>query len=127
MRLLRSILTTWKPGQYESTQNKLIEYFYHLLGRVLILSNIPFDCLEPMSNKRRIKMYTSQTASISSTVAEECIVLIRKLHPLPSWRKTINCFIGNALQGIPNLVLQSEFSSQEKMQQVLEKQVFLVM
>ena len=75
-------------------------------------------------------MYTSLMASINSTIAEECIVLIRKLHPLPAWKKIMNSLIGTALQNIPELVLQSEFTSLEKTElelneEIREKQVLL--
>ena len=65
-----------------------------------------------MTKRKRIKLYASQTASTSSTVAEECIALIRKLHPLPAWNKVINNFIGDVLQSIPKLIMQSEVLSQ---------------
>ena len=39
----------------------------------------------------------SLTASHSSTVAEECITLLRSLHSLPLWNQALNHIIGNKL------------------------------
>ena len=109
---MRSILSSWKPGNYEATQLELVDYFFQLLGQILVLCNVPLNNTDPVTKKKRIKLYASQTASTSSTVAEECIALIRKLHPLPAWNKIINNFIGDVLQSIPKLVMQSEVLSQ---------------
>lgn len=79
----------------------------------MVLCNVPFDSGELVSVKKRLKVHTSQTASFSSTIAEECIALLRKLHPLPAWNDAINDFIGSALQNIPQLVLHSQFIAQE--------------
>ena len=101
---MRSILSSWKPGNYEATQLELVVYFFQLLGQILVLCNVPLSNADPMTKRKRIKLYASQTASTSSTVAEECIALIRKLHPLPAWNKVINNFIGDVLQSIPKLI-----------------------
>lgn len=76
----------------------------------MILCSSPFGFFR--KRKRRNKLQTSLVASSSSTVAEEIVVLLRRLHPLPAWNKIINKFIGNNLQSIPFLVIQSEKSSE---------------
>ena len=58
-------------------------------------------------------MHTSLTASSSSTIAEEIVVLLRRLHPLPAWNKIVNSFIANSLQAVPELVLRSEEMGQK--------------
>ena len=54
---------------------------------------------------KKFRLHASPTASDSSTIAEELIVLIRRLHPLDGWNKLINQYISHSLQAIPSLVL----------------------
>ena len=72
----------------------------------MILCNSPFGYSH--KKKRKNKVHTSLLASPSSTVAEEIVVLLRRLHPLPAWNKIINKFIGLKLQSVPILVMHSE-------------------
>ena len=72
----------------------------------MIFCNSPFGYSH--KKKRRNKVHTSLLASQSSTIAEEIVVLIRRLHPLPSWNKLINKFIGMNLQSVPILVMNSD-------------------
>lgn len=46
-------------------------------------------------NQNKIKV--PLTASHSSTVAEECILLIRTLHMLPQWNYAVNLLLVNEL------------------------------
>ncbi len=68
-------------------------------------------CLFPSSpgehKSKRIKFNAAMTASESSTIAEEVVVLLRRLHPLPAWNDLINKFIGSSLQCIPNIIMFS--------------------
>ncbi len=75
----------------------------------MVLCSSPFGYSH--KKKRKNKVHTSLLASSSSTVAEEIVVLVRKLHPLPAWNKLINKFIGVNLQSVPMLVMQSEEDS----------------
>lgn len=79
----------------------------------MVLCKVPFEGGQPVSGKKRMKIHTALTASFSSTIAEECIVLLRKLHPLPAWNDIVNDYIGNALQNIPQLVFHSQFVPQD--------------
>lgn len=54
---------------------------------------------------RRLKFHASQTASESSTIAEEVVVLLRRLHSLPAWYGLINQFISTSFQDIPSVIL----------------------
>ena len=58
-------------------------------------------------NRRKFKLHASQTASESSTIAEEIVVLLRRLHPLPAWNPLINQYISRSLQTIPKLITQT--------------------
>ena len=54
---------------------------------------------------KKLKLHASLTASDSSTIAEEIVVLLRRLHPLPSWNMLINQYISASLQSIPRIIL----------------------
>lgn len=54
---------------------------------------------------KRVKFHASLTASESSTIAEEVVVLLRRLHPLPAWNGLINQFISSSLQAIPSIIV----------------------
>ena len=54
---------------------------------------------------KKLKLHASLTASDSSTIAEEIVVLLRRLHPLPSWNTLINQYISASLQSIPRIIL----------------------
>ena len=54
-----------------------------------------------------MKLHTSLTASDSSTIAEEVVVLLRRLHPLPAWNPLINKYISSSLQSIPRIILST--------------------
>ena len=58
-------------------------------------------------NRKKFKLHASQTASESSTIAEEIVVLLRRLHPLPAWNPLINHYISHSLQTIPKLIAQT--------------------
>ena len=59
----------------------------------------------------KLKFHASLTASESSTIAEEVVVLLRRLHPLPAWNGLINQFISASLQAIPSIIVPVEGSS----------------
>ena len=62
----------------------------------------------PDRRRRKVKFHASLTASDSSTVAEEIVVLLRRLHPLDAWNPLINQYISKSLHGIPLLITPSE-------------------
>ena len=106
LRLLRSILPSWESGENTATQEEVIKSLFRFLGEVMVLCSSPFSYSH--KKKRKNKVHTSLLASSSSTVAEELVVLLRRLHPLPAWNKLINKFIGVSLQSVPILVIHSE-------------------
>ena len=108
LRLLRAVLPSWEAGYNEAQQEKLVESLFLLLGEVLVLCSSPFTkptkkCQSPM----KLKLHASLTASESSTIAEEIVVLLRRLHPLPAWNPLINQYISSSLQAIPSLIGQT--------------------
>jgi hypothetical protein len=57
---------------------------------------------------RKSKPKASLTASHSSTVAEELVVLLRHLHSFDSWNPLINDFISARLNSIAETASQSK-------------------
>ena len=106
LRFLRAVLPSWEAGGNTTIQEDMVESLFKLLGEMMIFCNSPFGYSH--KKKRRNKVHTSLLASQSSTIAEEIVVLIRRLHPLPSWNKLINKFIGMNLQSVPILVMNSD-------------------
>ena len=55
-------------------------------------------------SKRKSKIPASVSATYSSTVAEELLALIRKLHALEAWNPLVNEFISAQLRSIVTMV-----------------------
>lgn len=111
LRLLRAVLPSWEAGYNVKQQEKLVESLFLLLGEVLVLCNSPF--IKPSKigkgqSPKKLKLHASLTASESSTIAEEIVVLLRRLHPLPAWNPQINQYISSSLQAIPSLIGQMD-------------------
>lgn len=92
LRLLRVILPTW---QVESTTKmSLLDKLFHLLGFTAL--TCPHDSFSP-SEGRLARARVPLTASQSSTVAEECVLLLRSLHASAGWDQVLNQFLGAKL------------------------------
>ena len=64
---------------------------------------------------RRSKPKASLTASHSSTVAEELVVLLRHLHSFDSWNPLINDFTSAKLNSIAETASQSKVYDRENL------------
>lgn len=124
LRLLRSILPSWVEGENFTTQKMLVEHLFGFLGQVLVLCSSPFSDLTTREGRKRkkLKLHAFLTASTSSTIAEEIVVLLRRLHPLPAWNGIINDFIQTNLQSLPQLIVLSEEMHTEKMSDLTKEQ-----
>lgn len=102
LRLLRAVL----PGLDISVhETKLVENLFVLLGDVLIQCQLPDSedvdtGIGNRSKQKKRKVRVSPTASASSTVAEELVALIRRLHRVDSWRRSINMYITSQLGSV---------------------------
>lgn len=70
-----------------------------------------FSLIVLRRKKKPHKVYTTPTASYSSTLAEEFVVLLRKLHTLPVWNDPINQHISINLHAIATFILDQPPSS----------------
>nr|CAD7453258.1 unnamed protein product [Timema tahoe] len=86
LRLLRAVLPSWEVDPSERLG--LLEKLFHLLGYTALFC--PTDTPLPVSR-------VSLTASQSSSVAEECIALLRSLHGLPGWNQALNHILATKL------------------------------
>ena len=101
---MRAILPSWELGHNVEDQRHVIEKLFQVLGQVLVMCSSPFRETGTLEKKRKKRTHVSSTASASSTVAEETMLLLRLLHPLPAWNKLLNNFIGTQLQNVPDLI-----------------------
>uniref|UniRef100_T1IYS2 HECT-type E3 ubiquitin transferase n=1 Tax=Strigamia maritima TaxID=126957 RepID=T1IYS2_STRMM len=129
LNLLRRILPSWDTPVYSNERTQLLDRIFLLLGsRLVTCSNDPvLQSSEILCRgKSLIRSRVSLTASHTSTIAEECVTLIRKLHALPAWNCAINDYLCSKLTLIPEIILehpvllsqQAEHESQETMLQI---------
>lgn len=69
-------------------------------------------------SKRKSKIPASVSATYSSTVAEELLALIRKLHALEAWNPLVNEFISAQLRSIVTMVTDVRSVKKEPVIQV---------
>lgn len=92
LRMLRAVLPSWTAET--SSKIAFLDKLFHLLGYTSL--TCPNDTTlhhDPKSVKPRVAL----TASHSSTVAEECVLLLRTLHTLPGWDHCLNQFLTTKL------------------------------
>lgn len=93
LRLLQVTLINWDETDALRIP-KLIEMLFMCLGKISLYC--PND-LSLVQNPADIKARVLLGASHSGTIAEELIVLLRKLHTLSHWNTAINTFLSQKL------------------------------
>lgn len=86
-----------------------------------LLRCLSYVCLsgeKSRKSKRKPRIPASVSATYSSTVAEELVTLIRKLHTLEPWNPLVNEFIGAQLKSIVTMVTSEESVREEQIKQV---------
>ena len=95
LRLMTSILPHCSEGISDKCQ--LLDRLFSLLGHTALMCRTDGTHYGDQGLLQKVKKgrgtRVSLTASHSSTIAEECIKLLRVLHRLPAWNKKINEFI----------------------------------
>jgi E3 ubiquitin-protein ligase HERC2 len=93
IKLLQTTLIQWNDCD-SSRVDQIVKQIFFLLGTICM--NCPYDqSLTQLPIGIKTKVLAS--ASHSGTIAEELIVLLRKLHTLPIWNDSINNFISQKL------------------------------
>ncbi|XP_058465564.1 probable E3 ubiquitin-protein ligase HERC2 [Malaya genurostris] len=104
LRLLQSTLVNWTQDEADRVDDIIMKLF-EVLGRISMYC--PND-LSLLNNSADIKSRVLYSASHTGTIAEEIIVLIRKLHTLPLWNENINSFISQKLCMVADVYLVNE-------------------
>lgn len=93
IRLLHSALIHWDGSDTEHMEH-FLEQLFESLGRVLLLCPNDMSILNATID---VKSRVLLSASQSSTVGEELIALIRKLHSLPLWNNAVTSYLNQKL------------------------------
>ena len=80
--------------------------------------NLRFSVERSRRSKRKPRIPASVSATYSSTVAEELLALIRKLHTLEAWNPLVNEFISAQLKSIVTMVTTVDPVQGERVDQV---------
>ncbi|XP_058836150.1 probable E3 ubiquitin-protein ligase HERC2 isoform X2 [Topomyia yanbarensis] len=104
LRLLQSTLVNWTQDEADRVDDIILKLF-EVLGRISMYC--PND-LSLLNNSADIKSRVLYSASHTGTIAEEIIVLVRKLHTLPLWNENINAFISQKLCLVADVFLVHE-------------------
>ena len=86
-----------------------------------LLIHLSYVCVsgeKSRKSKRKPRIPASVSATYSSTVAEELVALIRKLHTLEAWNPLVNEFIGAQLKSVVTMVTSDESVREEQITQV---------
>ncbi|XP_054929802.1 E3 ubiquitin-protein ligase HERC2 isoform X6 [Dermacentor andersoni] len=93
LRVLRTLLLSWTSDDYSKLRFSFVQALFALLGKVLVsCSYDPTLHATDLSwkGKKSARARVLLTASHTSTVAEECISLLRELHAVSTWNEPIN-------------------------------------
>lgn len=104
LRLLHATLVNWDENDVDRMQ-AVVEKLLHTLGRICL--TCPND-LSLIQNPNDCKSRVLLSASYSGTIAEELIVLLRKLHTLPLWNGIISLYLSQKLCVAVDLFTESE-------------------
>lgn len=109
LRLLKRVLPSWGEALADRTRMvDLVQKLFVLLGRSLLACSKdptlsrPQDC----NKTRRPRAPVSLSASYTSTVSEEIISLLRKLHNLDAWNAHINRYMLDRLSKVVDLLIE---------------------
>lgn len=104
IRLLQTTLVNWHDSNVLRVDD-VVKQLFHILGNICL--NCPSD-LSLLHIPNDIKSKVLSSASHSGTIAEELIVLLRKLHTLPIWNTSINEFLSQKLCIAADMFVDSE-------------------
>lgn len=94
VRLLHATLIHWDMESERELIEKFIEQLFECLGRIVLFCPNDLSILHASVD---VKSRVLLSASNSSTVAEEMVSLLRKLHTLPTWNNAISSYLSQKL------------------------------
>ncbi|XP_048243824.1 E3 ubiquitin-protein ligase HERC2-like isoform X1 [Haliotis rufescens] len=108
LKLLRTVLPSWDHSMDITRINDIIHRLFKLLGSVLTACSTDPTLISqyesPRPCRKQVRAPVSITASYTSTITEEIVALLRKLHSLDTWNIHINKFIERQLPRIVDLI-----------------------
>lgn len=93
VRLLHATLVHWDENESHLV-GKFIEQLFECLGRIVLFCPNDLSILHASVD---VKSRVLLSASNSSTIAEEMVSLLRKLHTLPIWNNAISSYLSQKL------------------------------
>lgn len=93
VRLLHATLIHWDENESHLV-GKFVEQLFECLGRIVLFCPNDLSILHASVD---VKSRVLLSASNSSTVAEEMVSLLRKLHTLPVWNNAISSYLSQKL------------------------------
>ncbi|XP_059157195.1 E3 ubiquitin-protein ligase HERC2-like isoform X2 [Physella acuta] len=108
LKLLRSVLPSWDHYMDGARVMELVNRLFALLGAVLMgcATDMTLNSSSDNCDEKKRNIPVSMTATYTSTMAEEVIALIRRLHTLPVWNGAVNKFIAAQLPNIVTLLAE---------------------
>lgn len=103
LRVLRTLLLSWTSDDYSKLRFSFVQALFALLGKVLVsCSHDPTLHATDLSwkGKKSVRARVLLTASHTSTVAEECISVLRELHAVATWNEPVNKHLQLGLKNI---------------------------
>ncbi|XP_071496413.1 E3 ubiquitin-protein ligase HERC2-like [Diadema antillarum] len=100
LRLLQTVLPSWSETEAQDRTELLVSRLFSVLGSCMLTccSDTPSPIYEfGKKQKQGNKAKVSLTAPFASTVADELVLLLRRLHILPTWNRYINAYINSRL------------------------------
>lgn len=93
IRLLHATLIHWDENECDHVE-KFVEQLFESLGRIVLFCPNDLSILHASVD---VKSRVLLSASHSSTIGEEMISLLRKLHTLPLWNNAISSYLSQKL------------------------------
>ncbi|KAK6172413.1 hypothetical protein SNE40_016067 [Patella caerulea] len=129
LKFLRTILPAWDRGMDIDRVTSIVCRLFKLLGVVLTSCSadptLVTEVESPHRTRKSLHIPVSVTASYTSTICEEIVVLLRKLHTLELWNPHINSFIVEQFTHITSLMTDKTKSPQLVEIEVMEENNFL--
>ncbi|CAG5129601.1 unnamed protein product, partial [Candidula unifasciata] len=117
LKLLRTVLPAWDHYSDSVRVVEIVERLFSFLGTILMGCASDMTLTSSLEGTDDKKHYTpvSITATYTSTMAEEVIALLRRLHVLPVWNAAVNRYIASQLPNIISLLIPLTDFHVEKM------------
>ncbi|ETN64680.1 hect E3 ubiquitin ligase [Anopheles darlingi] len=107
LRLMQSTLVNWGPEERPRIE-PVVGQLFDMLGCIALSCPNDSSLLPSSAPSADAKSRVLYSASHSGTVAEEMVLLIRKLHTMPLWNEAINSLIQQKLCLTADVLLVSE-------------------